>query len=110
MNLAEKYGKVVKDHHEINQSDIDSIVNQIKEASKLRNMLCHASWRPSNSQDVSRPFFVNRQLEIFETDVNIQFLKDIQNHVAALAIVIIKTVTQMGYQFPGSNGAGKPVF
>jgi len=108
--LAEKYGKVVKDNPETKNVSIDSLVNEIREASKIRNVLCHGSWRPSDSKEKSNPLFVSRQLEVFETDVDIEFFKQIQSHVAGLALSVINAITQMGYQFPGSTGEGKMIF
>ncbi len=103
-NLAEKYGKVIKDNPEFDETDIDALVYEIKEASKIRNVLCHGSWRPSSSENISRPLFINRQLEIFETDLDIKFFKQTQDHVSKLALSVIHPVTEKGYHFPGSSG------
>ena len=54
------------------------------------------------------PLFVNRQQQVFDTAIDIAYLKQAQAHVAELACNVIDTVTHMGWQFPGGAGPGKP--
>jgi hypothetical protein len=55
------------------------------------------------------PLFVNRQQQVFDTAIDIAYLKHAQAHVAELACNVIDTVTRMGWQFPGGAGPGKPI-
>jgi len=90
--------------------NIDDLLQHLKEAAKIRNLLCHGSWRPPDYSGVSIPFFVNRQKEIPETAIDCQFIDKVQRHTAELICEVINTVTQMGWQFPGSNGPGKVIW
>jgi len=76
----------------------------------MRNVLCHGSWRKPNEEGGSVPFFVNKQMMVFDTAVDIAFLQQTQAHVAELACAVINSVTHMGWQFPGGAGLGKPIW
>ncbi len=108
-NLAEKCGRVVKDNPKATNESVDELVDQVREAAAIRNVLCHGSWRAPDTEGKSRPLYVNRQLEVFETDIDIDFLNQVQSHVAELACVIIQSVKQMGYQFTGTKGEMKNI-
>lgn len=108
-NLAESYAKAVRDNPAATIQNVDELVDDIKKATVIRNVLCHASWRMPDSRGASIPFFINRQLEVFETPVDIQYLRQVQAHVVHLACTVIESVTHMGWQFPGSGGLGKPI-
>jgi hypothetical protein len=49
--------------------NLDKLLNDLRDASKVRNVLCHGSWRKHDHNGASIPFFVNRQQEIFDTAV-----------------------------------------
>jgi hypothetical protein len=82
----------------------------LRKAAALRNVICHEFWDAPDSDGFSVPFFVNKKEMKFETAINIEYLQQAQAHVAELACKVISTVTLMGYQFPGSNSGGKPVY
>ena len=109
-NLIETYGKAVKEHPGATIENLDELLNQLKHAAKIRNVICHGSWQLPDSKGASIPFFVNRQQERFETAVDINFLTQLQKHVAELICGVINTVTHMGWQFPGSNGPGAVIW
>lgn len=109
-NLAEAYGKAARDNPDNTTEGTDELVDMIKEAVKIRNVLCHGSWRTPDAQGRSVPLFVNKQKEIFETPIDIAFLHQVQCHVAELACTVFDTVTHMGHQFPGGAGPGKPIW
>jgi thymidylate synthase len=109
-NLTESYGKAVREHPHSKIENLDNLLDQLKEASKIRNVICHGSWRPPNADGASVPFFVNRQKERFETAINVDFLEQVQRHVTELTCVVISSVTCMGWQFPGSKGPGKAIW
>lgn len=109
-NLIESYGKSVREHPEANFENFDEILNNLKDASKIRNVICHGSWRTPNFEGASVPFFVNRRQEIFDTAIDVSFLIQLQKHVSELICAVINTVTYMGWQFPGSNGPGKSIY
>ena len=53
---------------------------------------------------------MNRQKEIFDTPVDLAFLRQTQIATAELACEVVNTVTHMGLQFPGGAGPGKTIF
>lgn len=108
--LADAYEKAVHENADNTTENVGELVDAIKEASEIRNVICHGSWRTPDAQGRSVPLFVNRRKEIFETPIDIAFLHQVQCHVAELACTVIDTVTHMGYQFPGGAGPGKRIW
>ncbi|HIP23657.1 MAG TPA: hypothetical protein EYG79_08720 [Rhodobacteraceae bacterium] len=111
-SLIDSFGKAVKVNKSatISPDDRKSLLADLRSASKIRNVLCHGSWRSAGDTSTARPFYINRQKEIFETDIDLGFLSQTAIHVTELACHIINTVTHMGYQFPGSNGPGEAIW
>jgi hypothetical protein len=91
-------------------SNLDELLDDLREASRIRNVLCHGSWRMPDTNGASIPFFVNRQQEVFETAIDRRFIIQVQRHAADLICSVINTVTYMGWQFPGANGPGKVIW
>lgn len=108
--LADAYGRAVRENAESTTENIGELVAAIKEASEIRNVICHGSWRTPDREGRSLPLFVNKRKEIFDTPIDIAFLHQVQSHVAELAANVIDTVTHMGFQFPGGAGPGKRVW
>lgn len=108
-NLIEVYGKAVRDHPEAIIENVDDLIQAMKNAAQLRNVLCHASWSNTAKDGATVPFFVSRKKEVFSTPVDIGFLTKTQKEAAALACDVVDTVTSMGWQFPGGAGPGKPI-
>lgn len=107
--LISSYGKAVKEHDEAEIANIDALLDDLRNASKLRNVLCHGSWRMPDAQGKSVPFFVTQTNEIFETPIDEAVLSQLRRHVVGLICRVIDTVTSMGWQFPGSSGPGIPI-
>ena len=101
VNLAEAYGKAARENPETTTENVSDLVDNIKRAAVIRNVLCHGSWRPPDSNGASVPFFVNRKKEVFETAIDARYLRQVQAHVADLSCSVVDTVTYMGWQFPG---------
>lgn len=110
VNLAEAYGKATREYPDTSTENVPDLVEAVKSAAKIRNVLCHGSWRTPDENGASVPLFVNRQKEIFVTPIDVAFLKQTQDHVADLICSVVDTVTHMGWQFPGGPGAGKPIW
>lgn len=108
-NLAESYRKAARDNPGTTTENIDELVEGIKNATTIRNVLCHGSWRTPNAKGASVPFFVDRQKRVFDAAIDITYLEQVQAHVAELACSVVDTVTHMGWQFPGGAGPGKPI-
>jgi hypothetical protein len=109
-NLIDKYGSAVRDHPNTKIDDFDTLLADLREACKIRNAICHGSWRKPDSEGLSVLFYVNRQDEIFDTPIGVAFLEQLQRSTMDLACSVIDTVTHMGWQFPGSNGPGHVVW
>jgi hypothetical protein len=108
-NLAESYGKAAHDNPNTTTKNVDELVEHIKNATVIRNVLCHGSWRTPNAQGASVPLFVNRQKQVFDTAIDIRYLVQVQTHVAELACNVMDSVTHMGWQFPGAAGPGTAI-
>jgi hypothetical protein len=109
-NLIEAYGKAVREHQCAAFDNLDDLLGDLQKTSQMRNILCHGSWRLPNTSGASIPFFINRQKEIADSAMDRQFIDQVQRHTANLACAVINTVTQMGWQFPGSAGPGKTIW
>lgn len=108
-SLIQSYGNAVREHPNATIENLADLIEQLKEAAKIRNVICHGSWRTPNSEGASVPFFVNRQQERFDTAIDAAWLAQLQKHVSELICAVINTVTRMGWQFPGSAGPGKVI-
>ena len=110
VNRAEAYGKATRDNPDTTTENVSDLVDSIRGAAVLRNVLCHGSWRTPNARGSSIPLFVNREKKIFETPINIAYLQQVQADVAELSCSVIDTVTHMGWQFPGGAGPGNRIW
>ncbi len=107
--LIGSYKKAVKAHHASTIVNLDVLIDDLRQAAVTRNVICHGSWRPPDAQGRSLPLFVNRDMEIFQTPIDVEFLRATQAHVVDLVCSVMDTVTRMGWQFPGSNSPGEPM-
>lgn len=108
--LIDGYGKAVREYAENAVQGLDELLGLLREASMLRNILCHGSWQPPDSNGASVPFFVNRSKEIFETPVDRAFLDQVQSHCQELICSVVESITALGWQFPGSAGPGNEIW
>lgn len=108
-NLIKNFGQAVRDHPMATISNLDELLEDLRKASALRNVICHGSWRTPDANGASIPFFVNCHKEVFETAIDSPFLMQLQRHTGDLVCAVVNTVTHMGWQFPGSSGPGKAI-
>ncbi|HBL23641.1 MAG TPA: hypothetical protein DDZ40_05950 [Deltaproteobacteria bacterium] len=108
-NLIESYDQAVRENPDASIENLDDLIRDLKKAAKIRNVICHGSWRSPDAEGKSIPFFVNRQHERFDTAIDVAWLAQLQKHVSELICAVINTVTHMGWQFPGSAGPGKVI-
>ena len=104
--LIDAYEKAVREHPCATTDNFDDLLDDLRKASSMRNILCHGSWGPPDPSGASLPLFVNRQKLVVDSAMDRQFIDQVQRHAAGLAIAILNTVTHMGWQFPGSAGPG----
>ncbi len=108
--LIDSYAKAVQANTGTTITNIDELVVNLRKASVTRNVLCHGSWKIPDKGGKSLPLFVNKKKEVFQTSIDVAYLKQVQRHVAELICAVISSVTAMGWQFPGSNGPGLPIW
>jgi hypothetical protein len=108
--LVDSFGRAAREHPDATIENLDDLLDALRAASKLRNVLCHGSWQSPDELGRSKPLFVDKQLRAFDTAVDVPFLEQTQEHVAELLCEVIGVVTHMGLQFPGTDGPGKPVW
>lgn len=108
-SLAVKYGKAVRNNPD-STVNVDKLVRDIKEATTLRNALCHGSWRIPDEVGKSLPLFITKKHKKFDTPIDIEFLRTVQRDVAELACDVVASVVDMGWQFPGRPGPGKTIW
>ena len=104
------YAKAVNANGKLEMESFDQLIDDLREASRLRNVLCHGSWQAPNDDGTVRIKFLNRKKLVFGTPVDAAFLKQTRDATAELAVHVINTVTVMGWNFPGSNGPGKAIW
>jgi hypothetical protein len=102
--LIDTYGKAIRDRGGATTTNVNDLLNDLRKACQVRNVLCHGSWRVPDDHGRSLPFFVDKRQRIFTTRVDVAYLQQVQRHAGELIIHVINTVTHMGYQFPGSRG------
>ena len=105
--LINEYEKAVREHPKASYKDLDDLLLVLRKSSRIRNVLCHGSWRAPNSEGASIPLFIDNKQNVFETPVDCAFLDQVQCHVAELSCAVKNSVTCMGWQFPGSSGPGR---
>ncbi|MFJ2714907.1 hypothetical protein ACIOZM_29270 [Pseudomonas sp. NPDC087346] len=108
--LIDTYGKAGREHPEATISNRDDLLKDLRAAAKIRNVLCHGSWRTPDPHGASIPFYVNKQSERFDTPIDKSWLEAMRQHVVELICAVINSVTHMGLQFPSSSGPGTPVW
>ena len=107
--LIGDYGKVVQEHPEGDVHGLDDLLSELHGVSRIRNVLCHGSWQLPDGAGASIPRFVERRGSVFDDPIDCEYLRRVQEHVAALSCAVISSVTGMGWQFPGSGGPGRPI-
>lgn len=107
--LINSYGKAVRGHDGAAVENLDELLGNLREASTLRNVLCHGSWRAPDDKGRSIPLYVDRCNRMFQDAIDVAYLQRVQQHTAELVCAVMNTVAQMGWQFPGSTGPGKPI-
>jgi hypothetical protein len=107
--LINSYAEAVRHHGKATINNLGDLLTDLGAALAVRNALCHGSWRLPDAHGRSLPLYVNRKAEIFETSIDIAFLRQTRAHVVELACAVINTVAHIGWQFPGSSGPSAPI-
>lgn len=107
--LINQLWHAINEHPETTTEGLEELLGKLRAASRIRNVLCHGSWQAPDEAGASKPLFVDRKGEMFDSAVDCEFLDQVQQHAAELACAVVNLVTNMGWQFPGSLGPGSPV-
>ena len=106
--LVREFERVVREHPSAHVPEVDELLADLREAARIRNVLCHGSWGPPDVAGASTPLYVERGGNVFETAVDCSYLDRVQRHVALLACAVVDSVTRTGWRFPGSGGPWRP--
>jgi hypothetical protein len=107
--LIDSYAKAVRANQNATTENFQELVDDLRKAAAVRNVICHGSWRPPDPQGRALPLYVTRTQKIFQTEIDVAFLVELHRHAAELACSVMDTVTHMGWQFPGSEGPGRQI-
>jgi hypothetical protein len=103
----------LKEVIERNPSDtfenFDELYEDLKRAASIRNLLTHAMWGIADEVGANKPHFVDRKMQVSDTDINIKYLQQVRAHTVGLICSVISVVTSRGIRFPGTQGPGEPV-
>lgn len=114
--LVDTFATEVRQHQSSTISNLDELIDGLKQAATYRNVFLHAYWPPPDTCGFCVPFFVDRKIRkgkkdaVFNTPIDVDSLKRTQKFAAKLSVDVVNVVTHMGYQFPGSGGPGKKVW
>ncbi|MBW8444285.1 MAG: hypothetical protein K0M49_01525 [Arenimonas sp.] len=108
--LIRAYEQEVKSYQSQPPEDFDDLIRDLKKAAEIRNVLCHGFWNAPNAQGATVPLFMRaKDKQLFDTEVDVKFLQQMQRAAAELAMDVVNTITKKGLQFPGSSGPGKTI-
>jgi hypothetical protein len=79
-NLIDAFSKAFRSNSAATMENFDELLDGLRKASAIRNVLCHCSWRSPDGHGRSVPFFVRM---VFDTPIDITFLEGRQARVAA---------------------------
>lgn len=108
--LIISYEKALTENQRTKGNDYSTQIAELRQAKDIRNALCHGSWDKPDNQGRSVPKFVNRKLMIFETPVDVKFLRQTRSALRHVICDILDSVTSVGYQFPGSGSPGEQLW
>ena len=109
IGLIDQLARAVEEYSNAKIPGLEDLLGHLREASRIRNVLCHGSWRSPDEAGASKPLFVERKGQMFETAIDCEYLDRVRQHVVKLACAVVNLVTTRGWQFPGSLGPGRPV-
>lgn len=64
--LIDSYAKVVRANSGATITNLDDLLDALRKASAIRNVLCHGSWRMPDKEGRSLPLFVNKKRRYFK--------------------------------------------
>jgi hypothetical protein len=107
--LIDAYGNARRNYHKPPVSNFEQLVEDLRQAAQLRNVLCHGAWQVPDSNGKSLPLFIDRKQRIFATSIDAVYLQEVRAQVAGLICAVINSISSIGLQFPGSAGPGESI-
>lgn len=104
------YEKALAENPRTTGNDYTALLDELRKAKDIRNTLCHGSWDKPDDQGRTVPKFVNRKLLVFDTPMDVQFLKQTRSALRHVICDILDSVTSVGYKFPGSDSPGEQLW
>ena len=108
--LINSYESSVRIHQEAPALELARLFDELRDAARTRNVLCHGAWGPPDLAGASVPYFVSKQGIKYDTAISRDALDGLREHVSMLACDVIDSVTCMGWRFPGLPGPGRPLW
>jgi hypothetical protein len=108
--LIDTYAKALTAHSDATIENQEQLIEDLRYAARIRNVLCHGSWGVPDVSGRSVPLFVDKKLQKFDTAIDAEKLDRIRTGAVELACSVISSVTHMGWQFPGSSGPGERIW
>jgi hypothetical protein len=114
--LAERFEASVKAHQEANKARAALIAAEVKRLAEIRNALCHGSWRKPDIQGKSLLHYIAKKavtdtgVKPYEPKISVKWLQRRRAEALELICDVIDTVTELGWQFPGSTGTGDVIW
>lgn len=108
--LIISYERALAENQRTKGNDYSAQLAELKQAKDIRNTFCHGSWDKPDDQGRTVPKFVNRKLMVFETRVDVRFLKQTRSALRHIVCDILDSVTSVGYQFPGTGSPGEQIW
>lgn len=108
-SLINEYASALKNHHKLAVANPKQLIEDLRAASSLRNVLCHGSWQLPDAEGRSLPRFVDKRMNVFATPIDVAYLQQIRDQVVSLSCAVVNTVSSLGLRFPGSTGPGRSI-
>jgi hypothetical protein len=108
--LIISYERALAENQWTKGHDYSAQIAELQQAKDIRNALCHGSWDKPDSQGRTVPKFVNRKLNVFDTAIDVQFLKQTRSGLRHIICNVLDSVTSVGNQFPGSGSPGEQLW
>lgn len=104
------YERAVRKHTDAQVQNLDELLQDLREVSAIRNVICHGFWGAPDAAGATVPSFINRKKQVFSAPIDERYLGRVQIATTEIACAVINSVTHMGWQFPSSTGPGEPVW
>ncbi len=93
-SLIDRFGGLLR--HGRTRGDHDGLVPELRDLRRLRNVLCHASWRPEDEDGLWHPTFINTHGEAYDDAFDVAALEQIRARTLAAARRIVSIMRATG--------------